>query len=45
MPLYELIFLKESKCMLESAMGVICEYKDYYFSPEDTYLPEGVWRI
>ena len=38
MHLYELIFLKESKCMSESAMGVISEYKDYYFSPEGPYL-------
>ena len=36
MPLYELIFLKESNCISESAMGVICEYVDYYFSWERT---------
>ena len=38
MPLYEPIFLKESDYMLESAMGVICEYENYYFSQEGTYL-------
>ena len=38
MPLYELIFLKEFDCMSESAMEVICEYGDSYFSQEGTYL-------
>ena len=36
MPMYELIFLKESNCMSESAMKVICEYRDDYFSKEGT---------
>ena len=38
MPLYELIFLKEPECLSENTMEVICEYGDYYFSQEETYL-------
>ena len=32
MPLLELIFLKECKCMSEGVLEVICEYEDYFFS-------------
>ena len=38
MPLHEPIFLKECNCMSEADMEVICEYGDYYFSKEGTYL-------
>ena len=38
MPLYELIFLKEPEYMSKSAMSLIYEYEDYYFSLEGTYL-------
>ena len=38
MPLYELIFLEECKCMSEGALEYIREYGDYFFSEEGTYL-------
>ena len=38
MPLYELIFLKEPNCLFDDAMDAICEYGDYFFSQEGTYL-------
>ena len=38
MPLYELIFLKEPNFLSDNAMEVICEYGDYFFSHEGTYL-------
>ena len=37
-PLYELIFLKESNYLSNNAMEVISKYGDYYFSQEGTYL-------
>ena len=36
--LYELIFLKEPNCLFDDAMDAICEYGDYFFSQEGTYL-------
>ena len=38
MPLYQLIFLEECKCMSEDALEAIREYGDYFFSEEGTYL-------
>ena len=38
MPLYELIFLKESNFMSENSMEVINQYEDYYLSKEGTCL-------
>ena len=38
MPLHQLIFLEESNCTFETAMEIICEYRDYYFSKEEFYL-------
>ena len=35
---FELIFLKEPNYLSDSTMDVICEYGDYFFSPEGTYL-------
>ena len=37
-PLYQLIFLSECKCMYEGAWEAIMEYGDYLFSKEETYL-------
>ena len=38
MPLYQLIFLEECKCMSEGALEVISEYGDYFFFEEGTYM-------
>ena len=38
MPIYQLIFLEECKCMSEGAREVISEHVDYFFSKEGTYL-------
>ena len=38
MPLYQLIFLEECKCISEGALEAIREYGDYFFSEEGTYL-------
>ena len=38
MPLYQLIFLEECKCISEGALEAIREYGDYLFSEEGTYL-------
>ena len=38
MPLYDIIFLKEFNFMFEEEMDMVCEYGDYYFSKEGTYL-------
>ena len=38
MPLYNLIFLKETNFLLDNAMDIICEYGDYFFSQEGAYL-------
>ena len=38
MPLYQLIFLEECKCLSEGDQDIIMEYGDYFFSEEGTYL-------
>ena len=38
MPLHQLIFLEECKCMSEGALEVICEYGEYCFYEEVTFL-------
>ena len=38
MPLYQLIFLEECKCLSEGALESIREYRDYFFSEEGTYM-------
>ena len=38
MPLYQLIFLEDCKCMSEGALEVISEYGDYLFFEEGIYL-------
>ena len=38
MPLYQLIFLEECKCLSEGALESIEEFGDYFFSKEVTYL-------
>ena len=38
MPLYQLIFLEECKCMSQGALDSIREFGDYFFSGEGTYL-------
>ena len=37
-PLYQLIFLEEYKCLFEGARESIKEFGDYFFSKEGTYL-------
>ena len=38
MPLYQLVFLEECKCLSEGALESIKEFGDYFFFEEGTYL-------
>ena len=38
MPLYQLIFLEEWKCLSEGALSSIEDFGDYFFFKEGTYL-------
>ena len=38
MPLYQLVFLEECKCLSEGALESIKEFGVYFFSEEGTYL-------
>ena len=38
MPLYQLVFLEECKCLSEGSLESIKEFGDYLFSEEGTYL-------
>ena len=38
MPLYQLVFLEECKCLSEGALESIKEFGDYLFFEEGTYL-------